>query len=221
MKRVTALLLSLLMLCSLALTGCGDKGLEGSWKGQVNLTGVMKELWDKSVQRFPELQEEMEIDEVPVYITMEFQEDGTCAVDVDEESLEKFFTQTRDQMKAVVSAHMDKAIDKSNEAMGDLGELNGLLDFSLQSVQELVFIGIDNIFGPMMQRAILTGIEGKGKYLEKDALLYISSDLDTPAEEGLSHPYKLERNTLTIESWVVSAGGKFGNLTFPLILERQ
>ena len=221
MKRVTALLLSFLLLCSLALTGCGDKGLEGSWKGQVNLTGVMKEIWDKSIQRFPELQDEMEIDEVPVYLTMEFREDGTCVVDVDEDSLEKFFTQTRDQMKAVVGAHMDKAIDKSSEAMGDLGELSGLFDFSMQSLQNLVSIGIDNIFGPMMQHAILTGIEGTGRYMEKDALLYISSDVDTPAEGGMAHPYKLERDTLTIESWVVSAGGKYGNLTFPLILERQ
>ena len=224
MKKLTALVLSLLML--LSLTACGEKTIVGTWKGQVNLTGVMQDLWKESTKNFPEIQEEMKIEQVPVYVTMEFREDNTCTIDVDDESLDKFFTQTRDQMKAVVGAHMDKVIDSDGNLGSALdglleGDLSGLLEFPLSSARELLMMGIDNLFGPLMQQAILSGIERQGNYMEKDGQLYISNKLDTPAEKDRPNPYTLERDTLTIESWVIYTSEKYGPLTFPLILERQ
>ena len=228
MKKMTALVLSLLLL--LSLTACGEKTIVGTWKGQVNLTGVMQDLWNKSTEKFPEIRQEMEIGEVPVYITMIFHEDNTCTIDVDDASLEQFFTQTREQMKAVVGAHIDQFMDGETSIGGAFegllqglpeGDFSSLLELPLVSAREMLDLVIDSLSGPLMQKAVLAGIERQGNYLEKDGQLYISNSLSTPAEKDRPSPYTLEGDTLTIQAWTIPTNTGLGELTFPLILERQ
>lgn len=215
MRRMVALLLTLALCISLTLTGCGSKGIVGTWKGQVNLTGVLTELWDASMKDFPAIRDEMPVEDVPVYITMEFREDGTCRIDLDDASLEKCFAQTSERMKTIVKSHLDKALESSEYA----NVLAGIFNVPGRSLRDLLDFLIEKIYGPTMQQAILAGLEREGNYLEEDGMLYISNSTDVDARLDRPNPYQLERNRLTIESRVI-CGGEYGDVRVPLVLER-
>lgn len=215
MKKTVALLLALILSASFLLTGCGSKGIVGTWKGQVNLTGAMTELWNESMKEFPDIRDEMDIEEVPVYITMEFREDGTYAIDVDDASLEKCFAQTSEQLKTIVGSHVDQALE-SSEYADLLEEIFGAPGRSLRDVLDRI---IEGACGPTMQQVVLAGLEREGNYLEEDGMLYISDALEIPARRDHPNPYRLERNRLTIETWVIH-GGEYGDVRVPLVLER-
>ena len=109
MKRITVLLLAVLMLAAFALTGCGAKDrMEGTWEGTVDLAPGMEEQFKK------EGMEDLKLaDSYKVTVTYEFK-DGEYEGSVDEKDVKK----TAEDVYERIEEYTIKAMEKELQEVG-------------------------------------------------------------------------------------------------------
>ena len=180
MKKITALLLTLVL--ALSLTACGgseSKQLVGTWQCTVDITAQIDEEMSGAL-------ESAYTSEVPMqlYLTAVFNEDGTFAMNMDGEATAASFTGYLQALKpAIVELSYQEA-----EAQGMTREE---YDAALAEAGLTVDSLVDSILSAFDVSALLGGIDSdvtSGSYKAENGRLYLSeSGSGFSAEESVGY----------------------------------
>lgn len=188
MKRVFAILLSVLPVAAM-LCGCGAKGkLKGTWQAEADLSIVMQrvleENWPDSVYQ---------VEDFSVILELTFRKDGTCSIALQEDSMQKALDQLQVQMQ---QDFVDSLEDRLTEAEKDV---------SLEDVLKVTGVELETLvqdFQETFRNAYFPGelrekMNFNGYFLPDGEKLYIS-DSEEIDENTFAFRYKVEKGVLTM-----------------------
>lgn len=208
MKKRIALLLSFVLVLSLALCACGgDKGgsetkttIVGTWETDIDMTDMLNEqMVAAGVGDF------ITISSFNLTLIMEFNENGTGALRMDEKALEKSFEGLADDMAKGMKSYFS--------SMGlDLDELLAMEGMSMDDF-------IDEMMAEMDVESMGMEFNLEFNYKTEGDKLYISEDIDSEINTDTYNTYELKGNTLTLDAGneVLDDGME---ILFPMTLKR-
>ncbi len=177
MKKTLAIILAAIMLISVfAMSGCGDTGIVGKWSGEIDMSAMMEDYMAQTGQ-------DVDTSFAKLTIEVEFKEDGTDTMTVNEASVDKF-----------IDGLMDTLMDMARKAAEEQGSnLEDELGMSETEFRELMKQQLE---GSME----LPEAETSNYKLDENKL-YGGEDeeeLEENISEGNYTEIKLEGNTLTM-----------------------
>lgn len=200
--RWMALPLALGLTLTLALTACSSSDpkekLVGTWSGQVD---VMDQVVEGMRVTAPEIADELELENCYIPLEMEFREDDTYIMTVDQEKLDE-------SMDALIQ----KSVDATMVYMEQMLKEQGITDMTVDEV--LAQSGMDReSFTDLMEQSmgnlsssVVQQIQTEGQYRLEGNQMYTSDDKDTePGSDGAT-PYTLDGDKLNMDFSNVSLG---------------
>ena len=200
--RWMALPLALGLTLTLALTACSSSDpkekLVGTWSGQVD---VMEQVVERMRLTAPEIADELGMENFYIPLEMEFREDDTYTLTVDQEKLD----QSVDEL-------IQKAVDATMVYMEQMLKEQGITDMTVDEV--LAQSGMDReSFTDLMEQSmgnlsssVVQQIQTEGQYRLEGNQVYTSDDKDTePGSDGAT-PYTLDGDKLNMDFSNVSLG---------------
>lgn len=200
--RWMALPLALGLTLTLALTACSSSDpkekLVGTWSGQVD---VMEQVVERMRLTAPEIADELGMENFYIPLEMEFREDDTYTLTVDQEKLD----QSVDEL-------IQKAVDATLVYMEQMLKEQGITDMTVDEV--LAQSGMDReSFTDLMEQSmgnlsssVVQQIQTEGQYRLEGNQMYTSDDKDTePGSDGAT-PYTLDGDKLNMDFSNVSLG---------------
>lgn len=198
--RWMALPLALGLTLTLAACGGNDpkEDLVGAWSGQVD---VMDQVVEGMRVTAPEIADELELENFYIPLEMEFRDDNTYIMTVDQEKLDE-------SMDALIQ----KSVDATMVYMEQMLKEQGITDMTVDEV--LAQSGMDReSFTDLMEQSIgnlsssvVQQIQTEGQYRLEGNQMYTSDDKDTePGSDGAT-PYTLDGDKLNMDFSNVSLG---------------
>ena len=200
--RWMALPLALGLTLTLALTACSSSDpkekLVGTWSGQVD---VMDQVVEGMRVTAPEIADELELENFYIPLEMEFRDDNTYIMTVDQEKLDE-------SMDALIQ----KSVDATMVYMEQMLKEQGITDMTVDEV--LAQSGMDReSFTDLMEQnmgnlssSVVQQIQTEGQYRLEGNQMYTSDDKDTePGSDGAT-PYTLDGDKLNMDFSNVSLG---------------
>lgn len=200
--RWMALPLALGLTLTLALTACSSsdpkEDLVGAWSGQVD---VMDQVVEGMRVTAPEIADELELENFYIPLEMEFRDDNTYIMTVDQEKLDE-------SMDALIQ----KSVDATMVYMEQMLKEQGITDMTVDEV--LAQSGMDReSFTDLMEQSmgnlsssVVQQIQTEGQYRLEGNQMYTSDDKDTePGSDGAT-PYTLDGDKLNMDFSNVSLG---------------
>ena len=198
--RWMALPLALGLTLTLAACGGNDpkEDLVGAWSGQVD---VMDQVVEGIRVTAPEIADELELENFYIPLEMEFRDDNTYIMTVDQEKLDE-------SMDALIQ----KSVDATLVYMEQMLKEQGITDMTVDEV--LAQSGMDReSFTDLMEQSmgnlsssVVQQIQTEGQYRLEGNQVYTSDDKDTePGSDGAT-PYTLDGDKLNMDFSNVSLG---------------
>ena len=198
--RWMALPLALGLTLTLAACGGNDpkEDLVGAWSGQVD---VMDQVVEGIRVTAPEIADELELENFYIPLEMEFRDDNTYIMTVDQEKLDE-------SMDALIQ----KSVDATLVYMEQMLKEQGITDMTVD--EALAQSGMDRESFTQLMRDSLSqlsttvaeGIQTEGQYRLEGNQMYTSDDKDTePGSDGAT-PYTLDGDKLNMDFSNVSLG---------------
>ena len=198
--RWMALPLALGLTLTLAACGGNDpkEDLVGAWSGQVD---VMDQVVEGMRVTAPEIADELELENFYIPLEMEFRDDNTYIMTVDQEKLDE-------SMDALIQ----KSVDATLVYMEQMLKEQGITDMTVDEV--LAQSGMDReSFTDLMEQSmgalsssVVQQIQTEGQYRLEGNQVYTSDDKDTePGSDGAT-PYTLDGDKLNMDFSNVSLG---------------
>ena len=198
--RWMALPLALGLTLTLAACGGNDpkEDLVGAWSGQVD---VMDQVVEGMRVTAPEIADELELENFYIPLEMEFRDDNTYIMTVDQEKLDE-------SMDALIQ----KSVDATMVYMEQMLKEQGITDMTVDEV--LAQSGMDQeSFTDLMEQSmgnlsssVVQQIQTEGQYRLEGNQMYTSDDKDTePGSDGAT-PYTLDGDKLNMDFSNVSLG---------------
>lgn len=200
--RWMALPLALGLTLTLALTACSSsdpkEDLVGAWSGQVD---VMDQVVEGMRVTAPEIADELELENFYIPLEIEFRDDNTYIMTVDQEKLDE-------SMDALIQ----KSVDATMVYMEQMLKEQGITDMTVDEV--LAQSGMDReSFTDLMEQSmgnlsssVVQQIQTEGQYRLEGNQMYTSDDKDTePGSDGAT-PYTLDGDKLNMDFSNVSLG---------------
>ena len=198
--RWMALPLALGLTLTLAACGGNDpkEDLVGAWSGQVD---VMDQVVEGIRVTAPEIADELELENFYIPLEMEFRDDNTYIMTVDQEKLDE-------SMDALIQ----KSVDATLVYMEQMLKEQGITDMTVDEV--LAQSGMDReSFTDLMEQSmgnlsssVVQQIQTEGQYRLEGNQMYTSDDKDTePGSDGAT-PYTLDGDKLNMDFSNVSLG---------------
>ena len=200
--RWMALPLALGLTLTLALTACSSSDpkekLVGTWSGQVD---VMDQVVEGMRVTAPEIADELELENFYIPLEIEFRDDNTYIMTVDQEKLDE-------SMDALIQ----KSVDATMVYMEQMLKEQGITDMTVD--EALAQSGMDRESFTQLMRDSLSqlsttvaeGIQTEGQYRLEGNQMYTSDDKDTePGSDGAT-PYTLDGDKLNMDFSNVSLG---------------
>ena len=198
--RWMALPLALGLTLTLAACGGNDpkEDLVGAWSGQVD---VMDQVVEGIRVTAPEIADELELENFYIPLEMEFRDDNTYIMTVDQEKLD----QSVDEL-------IQKAVDATLVYMEQMLKEQGITDMTVD--EALAQSGMDReSFTDLMEQSmgnlsssVVQQIQTEGQYRLEGNQMYTSDDKDTePGSDGAT-PYTLDGDKLNMDFSNVSLG---------------
>ena len=200
--RWMALPLALGLTLTLALTACSSSDpkekLVGAWSGQVD---VMDQVVEGMRLTAPEIADELELENFYIPLEIEFRDDNTYIMTVDQEKLDE-------SMDALIQ----KSVDTIMVYMEQMRKEQGITDMTVDEV--LAQSGMDReSFTDLMEQnmgnlssSVVQQIQTEGQYRLEGNQVYTSDDKDTePGSDGAT-PYTLDGDKLNMDFSNVSLG---------------
>lgn len=200
--RWMALPLALGLTLTLALTACSSSDpkekLVGAWSGQVD---VMDQVVEGIRVTAPEIADELELENFYIPLEIEFRDDNTYIMTVDQEKLDE-------SMDALIQ----KSVDATMVYMEQMLKEQGITDMTVDEV--LAQSGMDReSFTDLMEQSmgnlsssVVQQIQTEGQYRLEGNQMYTSDDKDTePGSDGAT-PYTLDGDKLNMDFSNVSLG---------------
>lgn len=187
---------------TLTLAACGGndpkEDLVGAWSGQVD---VMDQVVEGMRVTAPEIADELELENFYIPLEMEFRDDNTYIMTVDQEKLDE-------SMDALIQ----KSVDATMVYMEQMLKEQGITDMTVDEV--LAQSGMDReSFTDLMEQSmgnlsssVVQQIQTEGQYRLEGNQMYTSDDKDTePGSDGAT-PYTLDGDKLNMDFSNVSLG---------------
>ena len=198
--RWMALPLALGLTLTLAACGGNDpkEDLVGAWSGQVD---VMDQVVEGMRVTAPEIADELELENFYIPLEMEFREDDTYTLTVDQEKLDE-------SMDALIQ----KSVDATMVYMEQMLKEQGITDMTVD--EALAQSGMDRESFTQLMRdslsqlssSVVQQIQTEGQYRLEGNQMYTSDDKDTePGSDGAT-PYTLDGDKLNMDFSNVSLG---------------
>lgn len=180
---------------TLALTACSSSNpkekLVGTWSGQVD---VMEQVVEGMRLTAPEIADELGMENFYIPLEMEFREDDTYTLTVDQEKLD----QSVDEL-------IQKAVDATLVYMEQSLKEQGITDMTVD--EALAQSGMDrDSFTALMKAsmgqlsaAVAEQIKTEGQYRADKEKLYTSDSTDTKPGDSQYNPYTLDGDALTMD----------------------
>lgn len=198
--RWMALPLALGLTLTLAACGGNDpkEDLVGAWSGQVD---VMDQVVEGIRVTAPEIADELELENFYIPLEMEFRDDNTYIMTVDQEKLDE-------SMDALIQKSVDATMVYMEQMLKEQGITNMTVDEALaqsgmdrESFTDLLEQSMGNLSSSVVQQ-----IQTEGQYRLEGNQMYTSDDKDTePGSDGAT-PYTLDGDKLNMDFSNVSLG---------------
>lgn len=178
----------------------------GVWKTSFNLAEeIRKSFEEDETGMFPD----MEISDAFFDITLDFNEDGTFAMDIDPESYRAAMKQISDEMVPVLKDFMIAMLS----AFSEEGE-----EYTEEEILEMLEISSWDELGEQMIGSVEDAdLSTAGKYEYKDGLLYMSCEED---DQTPPITVTLDGDELTFVSVEDSENGIFSSEGFPMVFKK-
>lgn len=189
---------------ALTLAACGGKSAEpkqamvGTWSGQVD---VMEQVVEGMRLTAPEIADELEMETFYIPLTMEFREDDTYALTVDQEKLD----QSMDQL-------VQKSVDASIAYMEKMLQEQGITNMTVDQALEQAGMDRDSFTTVMKQsmgtlsETMAKQMQTEGQYRVDKEKLYTSDSTDQKPSDSEYTPYTLDGDSLTMNFGDVNMG---------------
>ena len=208
MKKRIALLLSFVLVLSLALCACGGKKdtIVGTWKTNIDLAEAFNE--EMAAAGMGDF---INIESFNLPLVMTFNEDGTGSMTVDQEAM----TASIDKLAADLTAGLEAYFTEYFASMGLEIDLDEALAASGMSMDDLV----DEMKAEFAGEDAFAEFTNEFKYKAEDGKLYMSEDLDSEISE-VYNTYELKGNTLTLDIGTEELDEEMAKYLFPMTLTR-
>lgn len=198
--RWMALPLALGLTLTLAACGGNDpkEDLVGAWSGQVD---VMDQVVEGIRVTAPEIADELELENFYIPLEMEFRDDNTYIMTVDQEKLDE-------SMDALIQKSVDATLVYMEQMLKEQGITDMTVDEALaqsgmdrESFTQLMRDSLSQLSSSVVQQ-----IQTEGQYRLEGNQMYTSDDKDTePGSDGAT-PYTLDGDKLNMDFSNVSLG---------------
>lgn len=198
--RWMALPLALGLTLTLAACGGNDpkEDLVGAWSGQVD---VMDQVVEGIRVTAPEIADELELENFYIPLEIEFRDDNTYIMTVDQEKLDE-------SMDALIQKSVDATMVYMEQMLKEQGITDMTVDEALaqsgmdrESFTDLMEQSMGNLSSSVVQQ-----IQTEGQYRLEGNQMYTSDDKDTePGSDGAT-PYTLDGDKLNMDFSNVSLG---------------
>ncbi len=212
MKKRIALLLSFVLVLSLALCACGEKKeatLVGTWKADVNLADLFNQ---EIAAADPTMGEHIKLDSFNLPLVLELKEDGTGSMRVDADAM----TTTMDKLAADLTTGLEAYFTEYFSSMGLEVDLDEALAASGMSLDELVAEMKDQF----ASEEAFEEFTSEFNYKAEDGKLYMSDDLESEINTDEYNGYKLDGDTLTLDAGNLTDEDEMIEYLFPMTLKR-
>lgn len=210
MKKRIALLLSFVLVLSLALCACGGgekkATIVGTWKADINLAEAFNE--EMAAAGMGDF---MNLESFALPLVMTFNEDGTGSMTVDQEAM----TASVDKLAADLTAGLEAYFTEYFASMGLEMDLDEALAASGLSMDDLV----EEMKAEFAGEDFAAEFTNEFKYKAEDGKLYMSEDLDSEISETYN-TYELKGNTLTLNIGTEELDEEMAKYLFPMTLTR-
>ena len=208
MKKRIALLLSFVLVLSLALCACGGQKatIVGTWKANIELAEAFNE--EMAAAGMGDF---INLESFALPLVMTFNEDGTGSMTVDQEAM----TATIDKLAADLTAGLEAYFTEYFASMGIEMDLDEALAASGMSMDDLV----DEFKAEFAGEDAFAEFTNEFKYKAEDGKLYMSEDLDSEISDTYN-TYELKGNTLTLNIGTEELDEEMAKYLFPMTLTR-
>lgn len=209
MKKRIALLLSFVLVLSLALCACGGEKkdtLVGTWKANIELAEAFNE--EMAAAGMGDF---INLESFALPLVMTFNEDGTGSMTVDQEAM----TATIDKLAADLTAGLESYFTEYFASMGIEMDLDEALAASGLSMDDLV----EEMKAEFAGEDAFAEFTNEFKYKAEEGKLYMSEDLDSEISDTYN-TYELKGNTLTLNAGTEELDEEMAKYLFPMTLTR-
>ena len=210
MKKRIALLLSFVLVLSLALCACGGEKkatLVGTWKANVELAEAFNE--EMAAAGMGDF---INLESFALPLVMTFNEDGTGSMTIDQDAMNANI----DKLAADLTAGLEAYFTEYFASMGIEMDLDEALAASGMSMDDLV----DEFKAEFTGEDAFAEFTNEFKYKAEDGKLYMSDDLDSEVGTDTYNTYELKGNTLTLNIGTEEMDEEMAKYLFPMTLTR-
>lgn len=200
--RWMALPLALGLTLTLALTACSSSDpkekLVGTWSGQVD---VMDQVVEGMRVTAPEIADELELENFYIPLEMEFRDDNTYTMTVDQEKLDESMDALIQKLVDATMVYMEQMLKEQGITDMTVDEVLAQSGMDRESFTDLMEQSMGNLSSSVVQQ-----IQTEGQYRLEGNQMYTSDDKDTePGSDGAT-PYTLDGDKLNMDFSNVSLG---------------
>lgn len=200
--RWMALPLALGLTLTLALTACSSSDpkekLVGAWSGQVD---VMDQVVEGMRLTAPEIADELELENFYIPLEIEFRDDNTYIMTVDQEKLDESMDALIQKSVDTIMVYMEQMLKEQGITDMTVDEVLAQSGMDRESFTDLMEQNMGNLSSSVVQQ-----IQTEGQYRLEGNQVYTSDDKDTePGSDGAT-PYTLDGDKLNMDFSNVSLG---------------
>lgn len=198
--RWMALPLALGLTLTLAACGGNDpkEDLVGAWSGQVD---VMDQVVEGMRVTAPEIADELELENFYIPLEMEFRDDNTYTMTVDQEKLDESMDALIQKLVDATMVYMEQMLKEQGITDMTVDEALAQSGMDRESFTQLMRDSLSQLSSSVVQQ-----IQTEGQYRLEGNQMYTSDDKDTePGSDGAT-PYTLDGDKLNMDFSNVSLG---------------
>lgn len=187
---------------TLTLAACGGndpkEDLVGAWSGQVD---VMDQVVAGMRVTAPEIADELELENFYIPLEMEFRDDNTYIMTVDQEKLDESMDALIQKSVDTIMVYMEQMLKEQGITDMTVDEVLAQSGMDRESFTDLMEQSMGNLSSSVVQQ-----IQTEGQYRLEGNQVYTSDDKDTePGSDGAT-PYTLDGDKLNMDFSNVSLG---------------
>lgn len=187
---------------TLTLAACGGndpkEDLVGAWSGQVD---VMDQVVEGMRVTAPEIADELELENFYIPLEIEFRDDNTYIMTVDQEKLDESMDALIQKSVDTIMVYMEQMLKEQGITDMTVDEVLAQSGMDRESFTDLMEQSMGNLSSSVVQQ-----IQTEGQYRLEGNQMYTSDDKDTePGSDGAT-PYTLDGDKLNMDFSNVSLG---------------
>lgn len=213
MKKITAMLLCLVLVLSLC--ACGAKeNLVGTWKANIELADLMNK--EIAASGDEAMAEAMNLESFQLPLILELREDGTCTMKVDPEAMAASADKLAADLTEGLKAYFVTMLQQQGLEVEDPTEFLTTMGLDLDAL-------VAEMKDQFLSEDTFAEFTMDSKYKAEDGKIYFSDDLESEINADEYNTYTLKGDTLTLDvgNMVIEEGQEdMAAYMFPMTLTR-